>query len=194
VLLWDNKSQNDRPLLPNSHQVEDLMQDNLLAVELFKRGVAFEDAFDNYVEADSATPNIVAHNLANTEACLTHGNLRIDICILPRPSLGLMRTSILLFPDQAASIPFFRRCRKALFGIARERSAFVDSEAVEAATSHIRLSSVIAHTGGCEPVDPSRCWWTAGVDHPYYFPPNMSPPKLFYRVGTPPQSYVSLWI
>jgi hypothetical protein len=69
VLLWDNKSQNDRPLLPNSRQAEALIQDNLLAVELFKRGVAFEDAFDDHVEADSATPNIVAHNLANTETC-----------------------------------------------------------------------------------------------------------------------------
>jgi hypothetical protein len=63
VLLWDNKSQNDRPLLPNSRQAEGLIQDILLAMELFKRGGAFEDAFNDHAEANSATPNIVAHNL-----------------------------------------------------------------------------------------------------------------------------------
>ena|SRR5271156_754403 len=77
-----------------------------------------------------------------------------------------MITSISPFLDQAAPIPFFRRCQKAPF-IARERSAFVDPEAVEAATSHIRRSSVIPHTRGCEPVDPSRCQ----VD---YFPKHVS--------------------
>jgi hypothetical protein len=72
VLLWDNKSHNDRPLLPNSHQVEGLMQDILLSMKLFKRGGPFEDAFDDHPEADSAMPNIVTHNLANTEACLMY--------------------------------------------------------------------------------------------------------------------------
>ena len=52
-------------------------------MDLFKRGVAFEDALDDHVEADSATPNIVAHNLTNTEACLMHGNLRIDMAYCP---------------------------------------------------------------------------------------------------------------
>jgi hypothetical protein len=55
------------------------MQDILLSMELFKPGGPFEDAFDDHAEADSAMPNIVAHNLPNTEACLTHGNLRIDM-------------------------------------------------------------------------------------------------------------------
>jgi hypothetical protein len=45
--------------------------------------MAFEDAFDDHVEANSAMPNIVAHSLANTEACLMHGNLRIDIAYCP---------------------------------------------------------------------------------------------------------------
>jgi len=52
-------------------------------MDLFKRGVAFEDALDDHVEADSATPNIVAHNLTNIEACLMHGNLRIDMAYCP---------------------------------------------------------------------------------------------------------------
>jgi hypothetical protein len=83
VLLWDNRSQNARPLLPNRRQAGGLMQDILLAMDLFRRGVAFENAFADHVEADSATPNIVAHNLANTEACPMHGNLKIDLAHCP---------------------------------------------------------------------------------------------------------------
>jgi hypothetical protein len=48
------------------------MQDILLSMKLFKRGGPFEDAFDDHPEADSAMPNIVTHNLANTEACLMY--------------------------------------------------------------------------------------------------------------------------
>jgi hypothetical protein len=68
VLLWNN-----RPLLPNSHQAEGLMPDILLSMDLFKPGEPFKDAFDDHPEADSAMPNIVAHNLTNTEACLMDG-------------------------------------------------------------------------------------------------------------------------
>ena len=49
------------------------MPDILLSMDLFKPGEPFKDAFDDHPEADSAMPNIVAHNLANTEACLMDG-------------------------------------------------------------------------------------------------------------------------
>jgi hypothetical protein len=58
---------------------EGLTQDILLPMELLKPGGALEDTFDDHAETDSATLNIVAHNLANTEACLSHGYFRIDI-------------------------------------------------------------------------------------------------------------------